>query len=165
VRLKKLSGGTTYRTLLDDFYPPLRRTEYTIVYHVRPFSVEEARKIIKTDPKLLNLNEMYMVARSYPAGSKDFKDVFDISARLYPDNELSILNSASADIEGGNVDAALERLSRIADDAKSWNDFGVGYALKGDFSKAKEYLDKAAANGDANAQYNLEELGKVIKQQ
>lgn len=165
VRLKKLSGGTTYRTLLDDFYPPLRRTEYTIVYHVRPFSVEEAREIIKTNPKLLSLNEMYMVARSYPAGSKEFKDVFDISARLYPDNSISIINSASADIEGGNVNAALERLSKIESDPKTWNDFGVAYARKGDFTKAKEYFDKAATAEDENVSHNLEELGKERNQQ
>jgi outer membrane protein OmpA-like peptidoglycan-associated protein len=164
-RLKKLSGGSTYRILLDDFYPPLRRTEYTIVYHVRPFSVEEARKIIKTNPRLLNLNEMYMVARSYPTGSKEFKDVFDISARLYPDNRISIINSASADIEGGNADAALERLSKIKSDPKTYNDFGVAYARKGNFFKAKEYLDKAVEGGDDNAAYNLRELEKVKGQQ
>ena len=164
-RLKKLSGGSTYRTLLDDFYPALRRTEYTIIYNVRPFSVEEAREIIKTNPKLLSLNEMYMVARSYPAGSKEFKDVFDISARLYPDNSISIINSASADIEGGNVNAALERLSKIESDPKTWNDFGVAYARKGDFTKAKEYFDKAATAGDENVSYNLEELGKERNQQ
>lgn len=159
--LKKLSGGQTYRTLLDKYYPPLRRTEYTIVYNVRPFSVEEARKIIKTNPKLLSLNEMYMVAQSYPSGSKDFKEVFDISARLYPDNELSILNSASADIEAGNVDGALERLSKISGSAKVWNDLGVGYALKGDFPEAKSYFEKAAGSGDDNAKHNLEELAKT----
>ncbi len=164
-RLKKLSGGSTYRTLLDDFYPALRRTDYTIIYNVRPFSVEEAREIIKTNPKLLSLNEMYMVARSYPAGSKEFKDVFDISARLYPDNSISIINSASADIEGGNVNAALERLSKIESDPKTWNDFGVAYARKGDFTKAKEYFDKAATAGDENVSYNLEELGKERNQQ
>lgn len=164
-RLKKLSGGSTYRTLLDDFYPALRRTEYTIIYNVRPFSVEEAREIIKTNPKLLSLNEMYMVARSYPAGSKEFKDVFDISARLYPDNSISIINSASADIEGGNVNAALERLSKIESDPKTWNDFGVAYARKGDFTKAKEYFDKAATAGDENVSHNLEELGKERNQQ
>lgn len=164
-RLKKLSGGSTYRTLLDDFYPALRRTEYTIVYQVRPFSVEEARQIIKTNPRLLSLNELYMVARSYPAGSKEFKDVFDISARLYPDNKISIINSASADIEGGNTDAALDRLSKIESESKTWNDFGVAYARKGDFLKAKEYFDKAEAAGDNNASYNLKELGKVKDQQ
>jgi len=31
--------GQTYRTLLDTYYPPLRRTDYTIAYTVRPFSV------------------------------------------------------------------------------------------------------------------------------
>ncbi len=163
-RLKKLSGGSTYRTLLDDFYPALRRTEYTIIYKVRPFSVEEAKKIIKTNPKLLSLNEMYMVARSYPAGSKDFKDVFDISTRLYPDNEISILNSASADIEGGNVEAALERLAKLKSDSKTWNDFGVAYAKKGDFTKAKEYFNQAQSAGDENAVHNLKELEKVENQ-
>jgi tetratricopeptide (TPR) repeat protein len=122
-------------------------------------------KIIKTNPKLLSLNEMYMVARSYPAGSKEFKDVFDISARLYPDNSISIINSASADIEGGNVNAALERLSKIESDPKTWNDFGVAYARKGDFTKAKEYFDKAATAGDENVSHNLEELGKERNQQ
>ncbi|NLI35465.1 MAG: DUF3868 domain-containing protein [Bacteroidales bacterium] len=165
VKLNKLSGGATYRTLLDEYYPPLRRTEYTIVYNVRPFSVEEAREIIKTNPKLLNLNEMYMVAQSYPTGSKEFKEVFDISARLYPNNELSILNSASSDIEAGNVNGALERLSKISNNAKAWNDLGVGYALKGNLSQAKNFLDKAANNGDTHAKHNLEELEKVVEQQ
>ena len=52
--LKKLSGGQTYRTLLDTYYPPLRRTDYTIAYTVRPFSVEEAKGVIKTNPRLLS---------------------------------------------------------------------------------------------------------------
>ncbi len=87
--------------------------------------------------------------------------MFDISARLYPDNELSILNSSSADIEAGNVDGALERLSKISGSVKAWNDLGVGYALKGDFPEAKSYFEKAAGSGDDNAKHNLEELAKT----
>lgn len=162
--LMKLSGGGTYRTLLNDYYPPLRRTEYVIAYNVRPFDVDEAREIIKTNPRLLNLNEMYMVAKSYPVGSKEFKEVFDVATRLYPDSEIAILNSASADIEGGNPDAALERMGRIAESSKAWNNIGVGYARKGDFVRAKEYLDKAVSAGDTDARQNLQELEKVVNQ-
>lgn len=162
--LMKLSGGATYRTLLNQFYPPLRRTEYVVAYNVRPFDVNEAREILKTNPKLLNLNEMYHVAQSYSVDSKEFKEVFDIAVRLYPESEIAILNSASADIENGNLDGAIERMKRIADNPKVWNNLGVVYALKGDKTKAKEYFIKAVSKGDNDAAYNLNELNKLGEQ-
>ena len=105
--LMKLSDGTTYRILLNHYYPPLRRTDYTIAFNVKDFSVEEARGYLKTNPKLLSLNEMFLVAQSYPPDSKEFKEVFDIAVRLYPNDPVAIVNSAAADIENGNFTAAL----------------------------------------------------------
>lgn len=160
--LIKLSKGTTYRTLLNDYYPALRRTEYVVAYAVRGFNVEEAKEIIKTSSRLLSLNEMYLLAQTYPAGSKEFKEVFDIAVRLYPDSDIAILNSASADIEGGNMDAAIERMLKIADNPKVWNNLGVAYASKGDFAKAKEYFTKALAQGDSDARTNLSELTETL---
>ena len=160
-QLKKLSKGQTYNNLLTNYYPPLRRTDYTIAYNVRAFSVEEAREIIKTNPKLLSLNEMYLVAQSYPANSKEFKEVFDIASRLYPDEPIAIVNSAAADIEGGNHQAAVSRLSKIESDSRSWNNLGVAYVKMGNTAKAQEYFQKAAARGDADAKVNLEELNKT----
>lgn len=161
--LKKLSGGQTYRTLLGSYYPPLRRTEYVVAYNVRGFDVDEAKEIIRTNPKLLSLNEMYLVAQTYPVESAEFSEVFDIAVRLYPDSDIAILNSASADIEGGNMDGAIARMNKIGDNPKVWNNLGVAYARKGDFAKAKEYFEKAAAEGDDDARANLEELNKVIE--
>ncbi len=161
--LKKLSGGQTYRTLLADYYPPLRRTEYVVAYAVRGFNVEEAKEIIKTNPKLLSLNEMYLVAQTYPAGSREFKEVFDIASRFYPDSDIAILNSTSADIESGSMKAAIERMLKIADNPKVWNNLGVAYAREGDTAKAKEYFTRAAAQGDSDARANLEELGKALE--
>lgn len=161
--LMKLSGGETYRTLLNNFYPPLRRTEYVVAYNVRPFNVEEAREIIKTNPRLLSLNEMYLVAQSYPVESGEFSQVFDIAVRLYPDSDIAILNSAAADIESGNMDGAIERMMKIADSPKVWNNLGVAYARKGDINKAKEYFTKAAAEDDSDANTNLEELRKATQ--
>ncbi|OJV90820.1 MAG: hypothetical protein BGO34_21105 [Bacteroidia bacterium 44-10] len=161
--LMKLAGGQTYRTLLNDYYPPLRRTEYVVAYNVRGFDVDEAKEIIRTNPKLLSLNEMYLVAQSYPVESAEFSEVFDIAVRLYPDSDLAILNSAAADIEGGNMDGAIARMNRIGDNPKVWNNLGVAYARKGDFNKAREYFDKAAAEGDNDARANLEELRKAAE--
>jgi tetratricopeptide (TPR) repeat protein len=159
----KLSNGQTYRTLLENYYPPLRRTDYTIAYNVRAFSVEEAKEVIRTNPKLLSLNEMYLVAQTYPENSKEFKEVFDIATRLYPNEPIAILNSAAADIEGGNHQAAIDRLNRIENDPRSWNNLGVGHARMSNPAKAKEYFEKAAARGDADAKANLEELNKTTK--
>ena len=160
--LKKLSNGTTYRTLLDDFYPQLRRTEYTIAYIVRSFDVDEAKEIIKTNPKLLSLNEMYMVAHSYGADTPEFKEVFDIAVRMYPDSEIAILNSAAADIENNAFDRAINQMQKLNDNPKAWNNLGVAYALKGDLQKASELFDRAAKANDADAVRNLERLEKYL---
>ncbi len=47
-QLHKLNRGETYRTLLNQYYPPLRRIEYTFSYVARAFDVEEAKDIVKT---------------------------------------------------------------------------------------------------------------------
>lgn len=161
--LKKLSGGTTYQTMLRDYYPRVRRTEYTVSYKVRAFNVEEAKQIIRTNPKLLSLNEMYLVAQTYPVDSKEFKEVFDVATRLYPAEPVAILNSAAADIEGGNNQAAIERLNKIENDPRVWNNLGVAYARMGDVEKAETYFSRAAARGDNDAAANLKELEKTKK--
>ena len=156
--LKKLSKGQTYRTLLDTYYPPLRRTDYTIAYNVRAFSVEEAKEIIKTNPKLLSLNEMYMVAHSYGADTPQFKEVFDIAVRMYPDSEIAIMNSAAADIENNDFDRAINQMHKLDNNPKAWNNMGVAYALKGDLEKALKLFGDAAAASDADGISNLEKL-------
>ncbi len=161
--LKRLSGGRTYRTLLDDFYPPLRRTDYTIAYTVRPFSVDEAKGVIRTNPKLLSLNEMFLVAQTYEPASDEFKEVFDIAARLYPDEPIAILNSAAADIEGGGNQTAIDRLNRIESDPRAWNNLGVAYVRLGDTAKAMDYFQRATARGDSDAEANLQELQKYLE--
>ena len=159
-KIRAIDGGKTYKLLLDEYYPPLRRTEYTIAYNVRAFTVEEGREIIKKDPKLLSLNEMYLVAGSYPKGSKEFNEVFDIAVRLYPDQPIAIINAASAEIEAGAYASAIARLEKLPDDAAALNNLAVAYALSGDDARAKAVLEKAQALGSAEAAHNLEELGK-----
>ncbi|WP_419032931.1 tetratricopeptide repeat protein, partial [Dysgonomonas gadei] len=146
----------------NNYYPALRRTEYSIAYVVRAFNVEEARQVIKKNPKLLSLNEMYLVAESYPSDSKEFREVFDIAVRLYPDSEIAIMNSAAADIESKNLDAAIERLKKIEDKPQSWNNLGVAYILKGDSEKAVDYFRKSADYKDPNGKANLEIIEKSI---
>ncbi len=158
---KKLSGGKTWRTLLDVIYPPLRRTDYTVAYKVRAFSVEEAKEILKTNPKLLSLNELFLVAQTYDSKSQDYKQVFDIAMYLYPNEPIAVINSAAASLEQGHYNESIIRLNKLENDPRAWNNMGVAYANEENFEKAKEYFEKAAAFGDENARHNLEELKKL----
>lgn len=160
-KIMAIDGGKTYNDLLTNYYPPLRRTDYVIAYNVRAFSVEEAREIIKTNPKLLSLNEMYLVAKSYPSDSKEFKEVFDIASRLYPNEPIAIINASAADIEGGNYQAAIERLRKLENNGAALNNMGVAYAKLRDRDTAIEMFERAIAAGERDhAANNLNELTK-----
>lgn len=157
--LETLDGGRVYAMLLQDVYPPLRRNEFEVSYIARPFNINEAKEIIRTRPQLLNLNEMFLVANSYPKDSKEFKEVFDIAVRMFPDNVVSKINAAAMEIETGSTQRAIERLEGI-DTPEAWNNLGVAYGLLENFDTARKYFQKAIEAGNENAEQNLEQLNK-----
>lgn len=154
--------GANYRYLLDNYYPPLRRNDYTISYVAKPFSVEEAREVIKNKPQQLSLNEMFLVANSYPRESEEFKEVFDIASRLYPEDPIASLNNATLEVEKGAVDAGMARLVHM-NMPEAWNNLGLAYIYKKDYERAKEYFQRAAAAGVKEAATNLDELNKWLE--
>lgn len=160
-KVRALEGGKVYRTLLDEIYPRVRRTDYTISYTVRPFDVEEAKVILKTNPKLLSLNEMYLVAQTYEVGSEDFQQVFDIAQKFFPSDAVAQINAAAAALEGGDHAGALRLLKRQESNPKAYNNLGIAYALSGDLDRAESYLRQAEAAGSKEAKANLSELAKL----
>ena len=56
---------TTYRTMMNQYYPRLRRLSVSVDYEVREVLNSEAARLIYTNPKLLSLQEMYRVAAMY----------------------------------------------------------------------------------------------------
>ncbi|MCD8167533.1 MAG: OmpA family protein [Bacteroides sp.] len=153
-KLQTLSGGTIYRTLLHDYYPSLRRNEYTISYIARSFDLEEARELIKTKPHYLSLNEMFLVANSYSPDSKEFREVFDIALKVFPESPVAILNVAAIHIESSEYKQAIEKLQQL-ETPEAYNNLGVIYAKQQMYEQAKGYFRKADEAGEANAGYNL----------
>lgn len=51
---------------------------------LRAFNVDEAKQLYKTKPQYLSLNEMFLVANTYPKDSDEFKEVFDILPAFIP---------------------------------------------------------------------------------
>ncbi|MCD7899450.1 MAG: DUF3868 domain-containing protein [Bacteroides sp.] len=161
--LQTLNGGQTYRILLAEYYPPLRRIEYTLAYIVRPFNVEEAKEVIKTKPQHLSLNEMFLVAQTYQEGTKEFERIFDIAVTLYPDNSDALVNASVQDIQIGAVDRAIERLTGL-DSAEALNNLGVAYAKKENYIRAEECFQRAAQMGNKVAQDNKNQLDRFLQE-
>lgn len=114
-KLKSLNGGSSYKILLRDVYPSLRHSDYRVNYHIRNFSVDEAKQIIQSDPSKLSLNEMFLVAETYEAGSEPFNEVFEVAVRMYPDDPVSNLNAAISAINTRQLDKAKRYLAKAND--------------------------------------------------
>lgn len=160
-KLKSFEGGAVYKTLLADYYPDLRRNEMVIRFVVKAFDLEEAKEIIRTRPQYLSLNEMYLVANSYTKGSNEFKQVFDVASNLFPNDQVAVLNAATAELENGSIDKAIEKLSAI-NTPEAWHNLAIAYAKKGELAKAKELMQKAADAGVEGADKNLSEIQKTL---
>ena len=160
-KLKQLRGGMPYQYLLRNVYPRLRVAVCKVNFNVKNFDVEEAKEVIKTRPQNLSLNEMFMVANSYPAGSQEFVDVFEVAVRMYPENEIANMNAAAAAILRKDLVAAERYLNKVDSKEPEYiNSRGVVALLKGDYKQAEKYLKAAAGSGLEAAKDNLDELAK-----
>ena len=55
---------------------------------------------------------MYQVANSYPKGSKDFVNVFDIAVRMYPTDAVANLNAGAVALSQKDLDAAVKFMEK-----------------------------------------------------
>ncbi|WP_165042570.1 DUF3868 domain-containing protein [Dysgonomonas sp. ZJ709] len=162
VKEQKLKAlGSTYNTLLTDFFPKLRRVDYKVNYTIRPFSVDEGKEIVKVSPAQMSLNEMFLVANTYEKGSDEFNNVFDIAVRIFPLDVTANLNAAAIVLDKNDTAAAHRYLDKYEDVSDSWNNQGILYALEGNIEKAKEYFLKAQATGSVEATQNLEKIKEL----
>lgn len=159
-RLKGVAGGVPYRYLLKEIYPALRHSDYKVDYTIRPLSVSEARELIYSDPKQLSLDEMFQVARTYDTNSREFKEVFEIAVRMYPDDPVSNLNAANSALLNGDTAAARRYLAKAAEGPEKRLAEGVACWLEEDSESAatifRSLADDERVGGQARA--NLEQL-------
>ena len=157
-QLMDMYGGTVYRELLKSYFPQLRRIRITVGYEARAFNIEEAASLIYTHPRLLSLQEMYRVAAFYRPGTEQYREIYEIAAYHFPDDVLANINAASAVIMAGDPVSARQYLSKVADDPRAWNDFGVLAYLEGDRKKAEEWFRKALGVEPEKARKNLKKM-------
>lgn len=137
-----------YRFMLQTWYPALRHSDYVVTYRVRPFSVEEAKEILKTKPQQLSLEEMFLVAQTYEAGSAEFNDVMETAARMFPNDETANINAACARMEVGDLKGARLYLDKTGDSPDALHAKGVLKLLEGDSNQARELFERAKKSGN-----------------
>ena len=163
-KLKALVPPQIHERLLNEMYGPLRRNEYRIEYNVRHFNLEEAKRQLKENPRLVSQAEMYRVAESYGRDSEEYGEVLAIAARTYPDSPVALGNAAVTRLSAKDARGAVSLLEGKKLDAAGLNVLGVAYAESGEYAKAKSALEEAVRGGSADARTNLEQLLKVMEQ-
>lgn len=163
-RIRSIDNGVTYNTLLKDFYPPLRRSFCVVDFTVRPYTLEEAKRIIKEKPKLLSLKEMYEVAGSYPKGSAESVEAFLTAQRLYPKDADAVTNAAAVLLEQGKYSEAKAMLEGVEQTGTVCNALGIVYAKERSYDKAAACFAQGAGKGCKEAADNGKALKKFIEE-
>lgn len=158
-QIRRLDAGHTYRYLLENYYPVLRRVDCGIKYTIEePYTLAEIQEMVKNNPDRLSLNELFLVAGTYPPGSDDFNQVFVIAARLYPEDEVVNANRAAAALQANDLETARQCLGYDNHYAEAWNNLGVLLWREGRIPEAVSCFEDARACGCEEAAYNLKQV-------
>ncbi|MCI1683037.1 MAG: DUF3868 domain-containing protein [Bacteroides sp.] len=154
--LADLADGASYKYLWDHIFPRVRRVEYSIGY-IRKYRLNamEGRRSFELDSRVLKLSDFFALGMSYPKGSNEYNDVFDLAARLFPDSPEAAINAASVALSKCDAPKARAYLAKYATLPLAYNNTGVLYLLEGNRDKAEVYLQMAAANGVEEAKRTL----------
>lgn len=164
-QLMNLQGGAPYRFMLKEYYPSLRKAICKVEYVVKGFELDEAKEVIKTKPQNLSMNEMYLVANTYTAGSEDFVDVFETAVKMFPLDETANVNAAAAALSRNDTVSAEKYLAKVKTETAEYNNaMGVLNMINGNYEKAEKYLNAAASQGLEVAKANLSELAIKMKE-
>ena len=153
-----------YRILLTECYPSLRHSDYEVAYTIRTYTdVEEIKRIFRTSPQKLSLDEFYHLAEQYEPGSDAFNEVFETAVRMYPADAQANLNAANAAMQKGDLMRAAQYLQKAGNSAEAVYARGVQAALSEDYPVAFEHLASAHAHGVQQAQGAMDVIKIIIK--
>ncbi|MDE6557168.1 MAG: hypothetical protein K2K55_09445, partial [Duncaniella sp.] len=142
--------------------PTLRHTDYRITYSIRKFyDVDDIRRVFASNPRYLSLNELFLLANSYPAGSPEHEEVFDVAASLFPESAVANLNAANSAMNRGKYELAARYLDRAGSSPEVTYARGVLAVLTSDLPAATQLFQQALSAGVVEAQAALDEIERV----
>ncbi|PXV59436.1 uncharacterized protein DUF3868 [Dysgonomonas alginatilytica] len=154
-KLMMIGGGNPYKEMKAELFPLLRRIELRVDYIVEKLSDSRAKELLYTRPELLSLDEMYHVALYYAIGSEQYREVYEIAAKQYPNDLIANNNAAAALLLQGNTKEAAAYLDKIKNNPLGLINKGVSAYIQGDFEQAKHLFEQAKLNGYKEGDVNL----------
>ncbi|MDR1503209.1 MAG: DUF3575 domain-containing protein [Prevotella sp.] len=155
-----------YKIILKELYPRLRRIELNIDYVVHPLNDDQAKELIYSRPEALSLEEMMRVSSFYESGSKQYREIYEIAAKHFPDDVVANNNAAAAVLLDGDTQTASLYLEKAetSNDNRILVNRGVISYIAGDTLKAREYFTEACHNGIVKGCGNLHLLNNSPKE-
>ena len=163
-QLKRLRGGRTYKTLLGEIYPLLRRIDMTLQYGVRDFEQREVATIIDSRPQDLSQREIYDLAHTRNSDAvartqrSNYGREYDIAARYFPKDPIAQINASSAALIRGELEIAHLYLERVAQDPRAYNNLGVYHWMRQEYDQAADYFRRVPQESQEMAQRNLTQM-------
>lgn len=147
--------------VLKNAFPALRCTNYTVVYTVRPFTIEESERVFETRPANLSLNEIYRLADKYASNQEKYYSIIRKASLIYPNDSYINLTMAFLAIKRKSIDEAAEYLTKVKPCPEKMLNEGIVAYMKGDIGKAEKLVREAAQQGLAQATQQLKEFDKL----
>lgn len=135
-KLQQLNEGVPYHYMLENFYPSLRCAGYIQLYY--EIDRRAATTVVDARGRATWVDSNSSTNRAVTVINKGIK--------LMVDNKFN---------------DALSMLMEFENDPRVWNLIGVCHMMKGNYTFALEYFDKAIKNGDSNAVENKMEIEKI----
>ncbi len=146
--MKALKGGRVYATLVKEFYPPLRRTTFSLGFAVRPFKVEELVDVYGKNPRLMSHRELYLLSGLLAKNKKENLDVFATAQELFASDPISRLNYANALLEKKqDAKKAIQVLEPIKHDKRALLPLAIAYDMLGDIDSKEAVILEGIEKG------------------
>jgi hypothetical protein len=159
----KSRHASDYAFLPQNVYPGLRHSDYRIEYLIRDFTdINEIKELVRTHPQKLSLQEFYLAAQEYEAGSDDFNYVFETAVRMYPQDEVANLNAAVSALNRGDLVGAEAYLPKAGNSPEAQYARALLPALKGNYSEALPLLRAVSAQVPEAADA-AQQIEKVVR--
>lgn len=158
--LRELGDGAPYSFMKHYIFPEVERIRYTVSLKR---TEENVISTVNNDKKNMSLNSMFATAQSFKVGSREFNDIIDLMARLFPDNAEANINAAGVSLMRGDTAKAEEYLKPWTTDSRAYNNLGILHLLNGDLAKAEVYLVMAEAAGVSQSSLVLDYLRNIKK--
>lgn len=132
-----------YKTAIHpDWFPELRYTHFTITTRLKTKTLDELRQVIKTEPHLLSLNQIYLVATSYPRDSEEYRQTMEVAVREFPNDTTANLNAAAFAIDRKEYAEAEKYIAKAGNGKEAQVIRGILELYKGNEEEACKIFEQ-----------------------